>query len=476
MVEQGRVLSVVKISKLDPSLLPRVEDESELVDLPPHNFVKFTFKLPDQLTADKFATDVKPLLSPNAKVAPLLATNRLLVIDAVINLREVSRLVNAEHAAATGHAVPREFVIRYARAAQVADQVMILLGLDPSSRRTPQELQVEQQRLQLFQQMQQKNQDVTKYLRKGDSPPVFLAVNDRNNSVLANAPPAEMRIIEQAIQQLDVPSASASGELTGTLSMEKYQLVTISPQSVVTALEEIGDLDPRTRLKTDSDAKIVFAHATTRDHEKIQAMIDRLDGTGRQLEVIWLRRLPAGAVAITLTNLLVGKEEKEESSGRRSMFYYPSSRDREPEKPQPGFRVDADLERNRLLLWANESELKEVRKFLEKLGEIPGRSGNPNTVRFLAPRDTEDISRTLDELRRAWKGPNQLQIEPAESEQEPANREEDAPTTTQPPMDLPVATPTVNRRDYQWAASTSRVLARTSDGDQAATPSTAAPD
>ena len=85
-----------------------------------------------------------------------MTTNRLLVIDLVANLREVSRLINSEHAAAIGNMVPREFTIRFARADHVADQVMILLGLDPSSRRTPQELQVEQQRLQLFSQMQQK--------------------------------------------------------------------------------------------------------------------------------------------------------------------------------------------------------------------------------------------------------------------------------------------------------------------------------
>ena len=76
--------------------------------------------------------------------------------------------------------------------AQVADQVMVLLGLDPSSRRTPQELQIETQRLQLFQQMSQRNKDVTKYLRKTENKQVFIAVSNRNNSILANAPPQEM--------------------------------------------------------------------------------------------------------------------------------------------------------------------------------------------------------------------------------------------------------------------------------------------
>ena len=38
--------------------------------------------------------------------------------------------------------------------------------------------------------------------------------------------------------------ALSAGAVSGLLSMAKYQLVTISPQSIVTALEQIGELDP----------------------------------------------------------------------------------------------------------------------------------------------------------------------------------------------------------------------------------------
>ena len=39
-----------------------------------------------------------------------------------------------------------------------------------------------------------------------------------------------------------------------------------------------------------------------------------------------------------------------------------------------GFRVTADIENNRLLLWANDDELGEVKNLLQQLGEVPGRS------------------------------------------------------------------------------------------------------
>ena len=425
MVLQGEVMLVTKVSNLDPSLVPRVEDESQLLDLAPHDFVKFTFQLPDELKADQAAEDVKQLLSRHAKVHPLQATNRLLVIDIVANLRDVSQLINAEHAAATGKEVPREFTIQYARAERVADQVMILLGLNPSDRRTPQELQLEMQRMQILSGEQKKGRDISKFITKGGGPAVYLAVNYRRNSILANAPPAEMATIERAVRMLDVPSGSLVGTTPQTLSMKKYTLVTLSPQSIVSTLEQIGELDPRTQLKIDTGSKTVFAYATLADHEKINAMIDRLDGTGRQLEVIWLRRLPADAVAVTIHSLMVGEEEEDDNRSRRYSWYFSRyDDDKEDEQPNKGFRVDADIENNRLLLYANEAELKEVRSFLVKLGEIPGGAGNPSTVRVLEPRSVEATTRLIDQLRKTWPsiGPNELKIEqspqPAEEEQE----------------------------------------------------------
>ncbi|MCA9188581.1 MAG: secretin N-terminal domain-containing protein [Pirellulaceae bacterium] len=413
MMLENNILLVVRIEKLDPSLIRRVEDESQLMDLPAHDFVKFTFPLPSTMKANVAAEEVKPLLSRHAKVQPLLATNRLLVIDLVANLREISRLVNSEHAAAESHPVPREFPLQHARADQVADQIMVLLGLDPSSRRTPEELQVEQQRLQIFQQMQQQGKDISKFLRSGDDAHVYLTVNYRSNSILANAPPDDMRVIEEAIRLLDVPAGGLAGATTTSLSMEKYQLITLRPESVVTALEQLGDLDPRTRLKTDGDAKSVFAQATARDHAKIKAMIEQMDGTGRQFEVIWLRRLPADAVAMTIHKLMVGEEEDDSSNSRSYYYfdYYPQRK--QNESPTKGFRVDADIENNRLLLWANDAELKEVRVFLEKLGELPGAASNPNTVRVLEPRSPDDTAKMLEQLRQAWPsiGKNPLHIE-----------------------------------------------------------------
>ena len=430
MVLKGQVLSVFKIDKLEPSLLPRVEDEAELLDFPAYDFVKITFALPDELKADKAAEDIKPLLSPHAKVQPLLATNRLLVIGAVGNLRGVSRILNAEHAAAKGHVVPREFIIRHARADHVADQVMILLGLDPASRRTPQELQLEQSRLQLFTQLNQKGKDVTKYLKKGATP-VHIAVNHRRNSILVNAPPAEMKIIERSIKSIDLgdDDSNAVAVVSGPVQTKKYKLETLDPSAIVNALNQIGNLEPKTQINVDQKSKTIFAHATPNDHQKIQDMIDGLDGSGRSFEVIWLRNLPADRMAATIHTLMVGEEEKENNSGRYYGYYSYRYGQQKEEDPKKGFRIDADIEKNRLLLWATPSEMTQVNDFLMKMGEIPGGDKNPNTVRMLDPRDHEATLRILEQIRNAWQsiGPNELRIQGVEEDQDETEDESSKP-------------------------------------------------
>ncbi len=75
-------------------------------------------------------------------------------------------------------------------------------------------------------------------------------------------------------------------------------------------------------------------------------MIDRLDGTGRQFEVIWLRRLPADAVAATVQKLMVGKEDDKDNNNNGYPFYYSFRRSQQKkETPDTGFRVDADIEK-----------------------------------------------------------------------------------------------------------------------------------
>lgn len=433
-IQSGEVLSVFKIEKLDPSAVRQVSEE-ELYNLKRYDFVKVSFELPEDMEVEKAKDDVKQVLSPHAKVFPLVTTRRLLIMDTVANLRTVSELFNQERLIKSGRIVPEEFVLKHARPDQVIEVLKTMVGSDSAAKPPALTPEQQQQQQQMMQQMQQQGQKPPKMPNAADAPKVYLAMNRRRNSIIVNAPPEQLKIIKRTIEYLDVPfgeAASAAGlGGDGDRTLLKYPLVTMDPEQLKLTLEEIGELDPRTELRADNKSKILFARATAADHKKITALKDELDGSGRTLHVIWLpRNLPADAVAGTVMALMGGQEEKEEDdNGYPFYFYSYRNRDNDDDKPKKGFRVDADIENNRLLLWANDAENQEVEQFLAELGRAAPSDDTKSTVRSLETSDPADTARLLEQLRAAWPalGDNELIINDERPKTETAPPEEKKP-------------------------------------------------
>ncbi|MEM8946474.1 MAG: secretin N-terminal domain-containing protein [Planctomycetota bacterium] len=428
LVVQGELLSAVKIEKLDASLVPRVEAD-DLEDYMPHDFVRVRFQLPDAMDPARAKEDVKALLNPKATVIPLLATKRLLVIDAVTNLRSVRDLIYDEQSAADSIIKPEIYPIKHRRADYVADQIMIVLGLDPASRKSPQELQLETQRMQLLMQMSQQKKDVSKLL-KPDGLPVHIAVDRQQNTLMVNAPADLKSTIERTIKQIDQPPGGAMVATVGGRSTRPHKTTTASTDAVVSALTEFGQLDPLTRLQSDSKTKTIFAYATEADHQKIVEMIKKIDSTGREIHVVQLRRYSASAIAGTLTSMFGQAPKKKKETSRRRSFFFGMSDDEE-EKQELTFKAMPDVENNRLIIWANAEELAEVNKMLTRLGESPeGVARNPSKLRELRGRTPEETARLLERLKAAY--PGQLNIDDSalrkEPEEEPQPVEEDKVT------------------------------------------------
>lgn len=448
LVVQGELLTAARVDKLDPSLVPRVAPD-DLEDYSPYDFVRVRFSLPLTMDPAKAAEDVKVLLSPNAKVTPLLATKRLLVIDAVANQRSVRDLLYAEQMAELSDIKPRVFQIHNRRADYVADQVMIVLGIDVDKRQNP---QAEQQKMQMFMQMQQKGQDISK-LMKPDEPKVNIAVNRLQNTLLVNAPANLMPMIERTIEQLDIGDGIRPEAKLGPYTMERYKTVTASTDAVITALKEIANLNPLTQLQSDSGSRTIFAYATAADHAKIESMIGKLDGSGRRPKVIWLPpNLPADQVAGSIMALIVGEEEEEEEDN--FPWYWGGRRNKKKEEPtNKGFRVLPDVENNRLLLWASDDELKEVDNLITMLSQnADGTLGDNRRVRRLDSRSSERIDLLLKQLQKTWPGKNELEIQVEPSPQLPKDDE----PTDQPsePNDSSVDKLTTTLPQRFWLAQT----------------------
>jgi hypothetical protein len=387
-------------------MVPRVSP-AELAKRSPYDFVKVSFPL-DWMVAETAAEELKPMVSPNGKLNALKNINRLEVMDAVINLRDVQKVLGEEQSHSGQERLVREFVLQFARASEVVEQLNDLLGVDNKKASkgpmTPEQMQMQQQQAMMrAQQMQQQQQQGGKPAAAGDKPPVNLVVNMRKNSIVASAPPDKMAVIEQAVKVLDVASQGAESLLANVNRMQVYRLGAMDPEPLVKTITELGVLDPMTRLEVDKRNRSIIAYAPIADHLTIRALVNKLDGSGRKFEVVQLRRLEADYVAGTV-DFMMGGNDKDKQQQRRPFYYdfgYYGGRQQE-ETSSDKFRVDADVENNRLLLWANQIELDEVMNLLAKLGEVPARGANTNTVRVLNVEPGEDAADALERLRRAW--------------------------------------------------------------------------
>lgn len=435
MLTKGETISVVNVTKINPGMVPRVEP-NELASLPDHDFVKTSLPLA-WLLADQAETELKPMLSPNGKLTHLTNTNRLEAMDSVKNLREIWAVIQEEQSGGKQEELVREFKLKHTKAVEVLDQLHTLLGINKPNTRTKRNgsgggsgggmdpnmmMQFQQQMQQMMQQMQQGMQQAKPGGGAAPKPgEVRLLANERENSILATAPPDKMAIVAQAVKTLDVISSRES-LLQNVQRMQVYRLSGLDPQTLVELLEEVGNLDPTTKLQIDSKNKSIVAHASLADHLTIKMLVEKLDGTGRKFQVIPLRRLEADYVAGTIEFMMAGGE-KEKNQTRSNPFYFdfgynPYGMRNSPQTDNNDkFRVDADVENNRLLLWANEIELREIENLLMKLGEIAPPGGNRNTQRYLENLDPEDADQLLERIRRIWPSisPNELIIDDAGS-------------------------------------------------------------
>ncbi len=408
MLQRDRAVSVYKLENIEPSQVDLVS-EIQLYERKPYDIAKTAFQLPKKMDISKAKDDLKQVLSPKAKVVVLVTTRQALIIDAVANLQAVSQLLNEERAVEDDKSPIREFVLKYRRAEDVIDILYITLGLDPKSKPSQMELQLQQQKLQIMQQMAQRGADMAGILKK-DGPPVFLAYNRQKNSVIANAPDEQMQMIDDAIKMLDVPiggeapdkGATAEPPVDRTIKTATFKLKTLNPQSLATTLEEIGGLDPFTVIKADATARSIFVQGIAADHQRIQKLIDELDGEERDFKMIQLKNYSAEEAAITIRELIAGKKEEKEDGQDAYYKYltaiYSSSRGNQKEDPHEGFYVAADVVHNRLLVKANKLEMELITNLLKELGEVPTQRRDGVATRVLdAPGG--DI---LEKLRRAW--------------------------------------------------------------------------
>lgn len=426
---QGEGLTVVKLEKLNPAMVPRITPE-QLVDRMPYDFVKVGFDM-DWLVPTEVVKELDTLKSPQGKLTPMPGANRIEAMDAVINLREIYDAITLQQAPDRRTQHVKEFVLEFTRASDVAAQLREFLGMPPASggaasrsvsygRSGVSSQQLQQMQQQLIQQIQRVRSSGASNSKSGptiEAKKVELRVvaNERRNSIVVHASPDKMGLADEFIRLVDVRSDQDTSLASLNSRMQIFRLASLDPQELVNSLTALGGLEPRTKLTVDEENNALIVYGSLADQVLIKSVIDRLDGSGRQSEVIQLRQLPADQVAGSIM-FLMGDEKKDNNRNRD--YYggwggYYGSRSRDQGNDDK-FKVTANVEYNQLLVWANEIELKEVYNLLEKLGEIQTRDSG-SRVRVISAGDPNQMRTFLKQLQQAWPGENKL-ILPSEDD------------------------------------------------------------
>jgi len=434
MIVSGEVMSIVKVKELNPAIVPRVTPDM-LVGLPDHTICKVSFDL-DWLIAGEAVDELKPMLSSAGQMHKLSRTNRLEVIDTAISLRHIWELLENEQSDTGEERLVRAFRLQHRRAEDVIRLLRELLklqdsGAPPAAGGGGMDPNMVMQMMQQMQQAMQQAAAVQPGAAGGPKKEIEtrLVLNQRENMILAQAAPDQMAIIEKAVEQIDVPGDAGKSLLQNLNRMKIYRLETVDPQTLTDLLQQLGDMDPGTVLKVDKNKRSIIAWATLADHLTISTLVEKLDQSSRQFEVIPLRRLDAEYVAGTI-RVLMDKEEKQEDNSSRQRFYgffdYGGGGAQQTAK-EPSFKIEADIEHNRLLVNANSLEMDEIRTLLIKLGELPDPNSSDNGMRVFEINADEDLQELQQRLQQYWRRGNELEFDlPEPLPERPADSQEES--------------------------------------------------
>ena len=363
LLRRGEVLTLTKLDKLNPALVPRVEAE-DLAERDSHEIVRVSFPL-DWLVAEQAAKEFAPMLSPFGKLMPMEATNRLEAMDTVDNLSELRAVLAHEQSRHGESRLVVEFKLKHVRADEIIVKLRELVGeqatrgLAANRNRSSDQMRRELERAR-EQAENNKPQGGEQRRPVRSTPDVHLVVNNQENSILANAPPDKIALIRQAVQALDVALSDGARLRENVTRMRIYRTKSLDPESIedmVANLIEMGKLQSTTKVQADDDSNMLIVYATPADHMAIANLVSQIEEDGRDVRIIKLGGLDPHYALQAIKLLLQGNSSA--SSGRR----------RGGGGDDEQFRIEADFERGRLLAWVNDTEYDEIKEFLAKLGD-----------------------------------------------------------------------------------------------------------
>lgn len=311
LVRRDEFLVVVNIDNgIPPNLVPTVT----LEELPTRGRNELmTVLIPlEGMTADEAATESRELLGPQGKVVPLNKANKIVVTDIGSNLQRIYGLITGIEVE-DGDKVFRKFELEHISVLDADAVVRDLFGLGA---RGVQNVSGSSRSSYDSRSRYGSSSSSSRDPRYGAQAPadpnaaVTLAVDERTNSLLVTASPANILIIEEAIEAVDLPPLDGDyGSRSREPYLEVYQLETADAMEVTKTLNVMY---PGTILNEDGRTRRIHIKATQELHREIALTIKQLDGMGAgatQMAVIPLGRMDPYTATTSIQSLFYADGE-----------------------------------------------------------------------------------------------------------------------------------------------------------------------
>lgn len=303
LVRRDQFLVVLNIDRgIPPNLVPTVDIE----EVPKRGRNELlTVMLPlNGLTPDDVAAEVEQLLGPQGKVVPLAKTGKVVVTDIGSNILRIHDLLSGV-TLEVGDKLFKQFSLEHIPALDAEIVIRDVFGLQPRG----------------FQNVSAGGGSSSSRYGSRDSrdyrPPtptpaqadanakVTVAVDERTNSLLITASPADMKIVEDAIKSIDVePQPGFASRSSREPYFHVYQLTSADPIEVTKTLNV---LFPGTVVNEDGRTRRIHILATPQQHQDIENTIRRLDGAGggSMVAVIPLGRMDSYTATASIQSLFL---------------------------------------------------------------------------------------------------------------------------------------------------------------------------
>lgn len=322
LLRKDRILFVVNLADLEggipPNLVTRVTPE-ELDERGEYEIVSVLFPL-TKMTPEQAEAELRPLLGrpgemvilPLSKQAWITATGgRLKTIRKVIQAVDAPETTKDLNKYKVEHVAPDEALTVVRKLMGIADDAS---GMDDGS--------------------------------------IRFTVDPLSGNIFVSGQPDMIQRFEQILEMVDVESnvvAGGPGALE-TPQLEVYPVTDADPNTALQVLQTLLAGMPDVRLTIDPVTGSIIAMGRPAEHNTIRATLAQLQNETRQIEVIRLYRLDPQLAVLSINRMFGGGTETPD-----------------PKAPV----VDADPTSGMLLVRGTQTQIAQIKKLLEQMGEAP---------------------------------------------------------------------------------------------------------